>query len=226
MHLVIITRADPPLPLSRLRARGQMTELRVDDLRFTTEEATTLLNEVTGLKLSAEEVAKLEARTEGWIAGLQLAGLSMQRQDDLARFINAFAGDDQYIVDYLVEEVLNQQPEETKNFLLLTSILQRMSGPLCNMLTGREDGQALLETLERANLFIVPLDNKREWYRYHHLFAELLQNRLQRTQPDLIPANCKPAIQPSVRISNFATSSTMASISSTSARSNDRTSRG
>ncbi len=178
MHLVITTRADPPLPLSRLRARGQMTELRVDDLRFTIEEATAFLNEVMGLKLSAAEVAKLEARTEGWIAGLQLAGLSMQRQADLASFINAFAGDDQYIVDYLVEEVLNQQPEATKDFLLQTSILQRMSGPLCNVVTGREDGPALLEILERANLFIVPLDNKREWYRFdyeRHCFKFLQQ---------------------------------------------------
>ena len=213
MHLLITSRADPPLPLSRLRVRGQITELRENDLRFTVEEATAFLNKVIGLKLSLEEVAKLESRTEGWIAGLQLAGLSMQRQDDLTSFINAFAGDDQYIVDYLVEEVLNQQPQETQNFLLQTSILKRLCGSLCDAVLGRGAGgrrfiygnggenltqapqppsplaasQDVLEYLDQANLFIVSLDNKRAWYRYHHLFAELLQNRLQRTQPDLIP---------------------------------------
>ncbi len=179
LHLVITSRADPPFPLARLRAHDQMTELREDDLRFTAAEAVAFLNEVMGLNLSAEDVATLETRTEGWVAGLQLAALSIQRQQDPSGFITAFAGDDHYIVDYLAAEVLNQQPEETQRFLLQTSILNRMNGPLCNAVTGSEDGQVMLETLQQANLFVIPLDNKRRWYRYHHLFAEFLHNQLQ-----------------------------------------------
>ena len=186
MHLIITGRADPPLPLSRLRARSQMTELRADDLRFTTEEAAAFLNEVTRSDLSEENVTTLKTRTEGWIAGLQLAALSMQGTADIQAFISAFAGDDRYIMDYLVEEVLHQWPEDTQLFLLQTSILERMTGPLVDAMTGREDSQSQLQKLEQANLFIVPLDNQRRWYRYHHLFADLLRRRLHQTQPDQI----------------------------------------
>ena len=161
MHLVIATREDPPLPLARLRARGQLTELRAADLRFTPGEAATFLNQVMDLGLSAEEVTSLETRTEGWIAGLQLAALSMRGREDVAGFIRAFAGDNRYIVDYLVEEVLQRQPERVRSFLLQTSILDRLSGPLCDAVTDQEEGNVLLETLERGNLFVVPLDDKR-----------------------------------------------------------------
>ena len=174
MHLVITTREDPQLPLARLRARGQLTELRAADLRFTPAEAAEFLNQVMGLDLSAEDVAALEDRTEGWIAGLQLAALSMQGRQDVPGFIRAFAGDNRYIVDYLVEEVLQRQPERVRSFLLQTAILDRLNGPLCDAVTGQEEGSARLEALERGNFFVVPLDDKRHWYRYHHLFAEVL----------------------------------------------------
>jgi len=191
MHLVIATRADPPLPLARLRAQDQLTELRAADLRFTTEEVAAFLNQVMGLGLSPEDVAALEARTEGWIAGLQMAALSMQGQEDVAGFIRAFTGSDRHVLDYLVEEVLHRQPESVQTFLLQTSILERMTGPLCDAVTdsppGEGAGQAMLEMLERANLFIVPLDNERRWYRYHCLFADLLRSRLHRTHSSLIP---------------------------------------
>ncbi len=184
MHLVIATRSDPLfLPLSRLRARGQMIELRADDLRFLSQETTAFLNQVMGLKLSGDQVATLENRTEGWIAGLQLVGLSMQNRDDTNGFISAFAGDDRYIIDYLVDEVLTQRPQGTKDFLLQTSILERMTGSLCDAVTGQEGGEKVLQGLERANLFIVPLDNRRRWYRYHHLFADLLRQRLEESTP-------------------------------------------
>jgi LuxR family maltose regulon positive regulatory protein len=186
MHLVIATREDPPLPLARLRTRGQLTELRAADLRFTPGEAATFLNQVMGLGLSAEEVASLETRTEGWIAGLQLAALSMQGREDVAGFIRAFAGDNRYIVDYLVEEVLQRQPERVRRFLLQTSILDRLSGSLCEAVTGQEESRVLLEALERGNLFVVPLDDKRQWYRYHHLFADVLQAHLRAEQPDQV----------------------------------------
>jgi len=181
MHLVITSRSDPPLPLPRLRGRGQLTELRVAHLRFVPDEAADFLNQVMGLALSSDEVAALETRTEGWIAGLLLAALSLQGQDAprSAAFISAFTGDDRYIVDYLVDEVLAQRPKGTKDFLLQTSILDRMTGPLCDAVAGHEGGQEILERLEQANLFIVPLDNERRWYRYHHLFADLLRQRLQ-----------------------------------------------
>jgi LuxR family maltose regulon positive regulatory protein len=185
MHLVIASRADPPLPLSRLRARGQMIEIRADDLRFSPQETTTFLNQVMGLALSNEDVAALETRTEGWIAALLLAAISMQGRDAArtASFISAFAGDDRYVVDYLLDEVLAQRPKGTRDFLLQTSILDRMTGPLCDTVTGQEGGQNVLERLQQANLFIVPLDNRRRWYRYHRLFADLLRQRLKESTP-------------------------------------------
>ena len=188
MHLVIATREDPHLPLARLRARGQSTELRATDLRFTPGEAAEFLTGVMGLGLSAEEVASLEIRTEGWIAGLQLAALSMRGREDVPGFIRAFAGDNRYILDYLVEEVLQRQPERVRSFLLQTSILERLSGPLCDTVTDQEEeGKAILEALERGNLFVVPLDDKRRWFRYHHLFAEVLRAHLMQEQPDRVP---------------------------------------
>jgi len=178
MHLVIATRDDPHLPLSRLRARGQLTELRAADLRFTSSEAAEFLNQVMGLDLSAEDIAALEMRTEGWITGLQLAAISLQGQEDATNFIKSFTGSHRLVLDYLVEEVLQQQSERVQSFLLQTAILNRLTGTLCDALTGQDNGQSTLETLEHANLFIVPLDNERRWYRYHHLFADLLRQRL------------------------------------------------
>ena len=186
MHLVITTREDPSLPLARLRARGQLTELRAADLRFTPAEAAEFLNRVMGLNLSAEDIAALETRTEGWIAGLQLAALSMQGRSDAASFIQAFTGSHRFVLDYLVEEVLQRQPEGIHSFLLKTAILDRLSGSLCNAVTGREDSKGMLDTLERGNLFIIPLDDQRQWYRYHPLFAEVLQARLIDEQPDQV----------------------------------------
>src|SRR6266702_2709395 len=183
MHLVITTREDPQLPLARLRARGHLTEVRTADLRFTPSEAAAFLNQVMGLPLSAEDIAALERRTEGWIAGLQLAALSMQGHEDAASFIRSFTGSHHFVLDYLVEEVLGQQSERVQTFLLRTSILDRMSGPLCDavVLDPSISGQATLEYLEHANLFIIPLDNERRWYRYHHLFADLLRQRLHQS---------------------------------------------
>src|ERR671916_2225335 len=186
MHLVVATREDPHLPLSRLRVRGQMSELRAAYLRFTPSEAGEFLKGVMGLSLSAEDIAALEDRTEGWIAGLQLAALSMRGREDVAGFIRAFAGDNRYIVDYLVEEVLQQQPECIRSFLLKTSILDRLSGPLCDAVTGQEEGNARLEALERGNFFVIPLDDRRHWYRYHHLFAEVLFAHLIQERPDQV----------------------------------------
>ena len=183
MHLVIATREAPQLPLARLRARGQLGELRAADLRFTPDEAAEFLEGVMGLDLSAEDIAALETRTEGWIAGLQLAALSMRGREDVPGFIRAFAGDNRYIVDYLVEEVLQRQPERVRSFLLQTSILDRLCGPLCDAVTDQQEGNARLETLERGNFFVVPLDDKRHWYRYHHLFAEVLSAHLMAEQP-------------------------------------------
>ncbi len=180
LHLVVAPRADPALPLARLRARGQLTELRDADLRFTPDEAAAFLNEAMHLDLSAEQIAALGARTEGWIAGLQLAAISLQGRSDAAGFIESFAGSNRFVLDYLLEEVLQRQPEAVQAFLLRTSILDRLCGPLCDavLLDASVSGQETLEYLERANLFIVPLDNERRWYRYHHLFAELLRQRL------------------------------------------------
>ena len=179
MHLVIATREDPHQPLSRLRARGQLTELRAADLRFTSSEAAEFLNQVMGLNLSSEDIVALATRTEGWIAGLQLAAISLQGYGDTSRLIQSFTGSHRLVLDYLIEEVLEQQPESVQTFLLQTAVLNRLTGSLCDALTGQQNGKATLEMLDRANLFIVPLDNERRWYRYHHLFADLLRQRLR-----------------------------------------------
>ena len=178
LHLVIGTRADPGLPLARLRARGELVEVRARDLRFTGDEAAAYLNGVHGLDLSAADVSSLESRTEGWIAALQLAAASLHGRDDKRAFISGFAGDDRFVVDYLADEVLDRQPVALRRFLLETSVLERLSGPLCDAVTGREDGASTLVALERKNLLMVPLDDRRQWYRYHHLFADVLRSRL------------------------------------------------
>ncbi len=182
VHLVIATRENPPLPLARLRAGANLLEIRAADLRFTVGEAAEFLRGSMGLDLVEEEIAALEQRTEGWIAGLQLAALSLQRCEDRRAFISAFAGDDRYVMDYLVEEVLHQQPPHVQEFLLATSILERLTAPLCDAVAGREDSQEILSYLDRANLFVVPLDNRREWYRYHFLFGELLRHRAEQVR--------------------------------------------
>src|SRR6266566_6448711 len=191
LHLVIVTRADPPLSLARLRARGHLTEIRAADLRFTAEETAAFLTRALGLELSAQDIATLEARTEGWIAGLQLAALSMQGRKDIPGFLEAITGSHRYIIDYLTEEVLARQPEPVQTFLLQTAILERLQGSLCEAVIGEQggeaSGQAMLEQLEQANLFLVPLDDERRWYRYHQLFAEALRHRLQRKHPTLVP---------------------------------------
>ncbi len=187
VHLVISTRADPPLPLARMRVRGELAEIRVTDLRFTPEEAGAYFNEVMGLGLGAHDIVALEGRTEGWVAALQLAGLSMQGRTDHAGFIAGFAGDDRYIVDYLVEEVLQRQPDHVRSFLLDTSILARMSAALCDAVTERDAARVTLEELDRGNLFLVPLDDRRRWYRYHHLFGDVLRARLLDEQPERVP---------------------------------------
>jgi LuxR family maltose regulon positive regulatory protein len=178
VHLVISTRADPALPLARLRARGELTEVRAADLRFTTDEAGTYLNDCSGLNLTAGDIGTLEERTEGWVAALQLAALSLHGREDASGFIAGFAGDDRYVVDYLLEEVLDRQPEPVRRFLLETSILDQLTGRLCDAVTCETGGKAMLERLDRANLFLVPLDDQRRWYRYHHLFGALLRSRL------------------------------------------------
>jgi LuxR family transcriptional regulator, maltose regulon positive regulatory protein len=186
LRLVIATRVDPPLPLARLRARGQLAELRAAELRFNRHEATDLLREATGVELPAGSAAALAARTEGWVAGLQLAGLSLRDHADPAGFVASFSGSHRYVLDYLTEEVLARQPEPLVRFMLEISVLERLSGPLCDAVTGRNDSQQLLEQIERANLFLVPLDEVRSWWRFHQLFADLLQARL-RQQPDRVP---------------------------------------
>ena len=186
MHLVITTREDPQFPLARLRARSQLTELRAADLRFTPSEAAEFLNQAMSLQLSAEDIAALEARTEGWITGLQLAALSMQGRSDAASFIQSFTGSHRFVLDYLVEEVLQQQPEYIRRFLLQTAILERLNGSLCDAVTRQKDSRGILETLERGNLFIVPLDDQRQWYRYHHLFNEVLLAHAVEEQPSQI----------------------------------------
>ena len=179
LRLVLTTRADPPLPLARWRARGQLTEIRAADLRFTADEAARFLTQAMGLALTPAQVAALEARTEGWIAGLQLAALSLQRRPDVAGFITSFTGSHRYIIGYLVEEVLDQQPPAVQRFLLETSILERLTADLCEAVTEAGDAAARLEYLERHNLFLIPLDDSGQWYRYHHLFADVLQGRLR-----------------------------------------------
>ena len=183
LHLVLASRSDPPLPLARLRARGQLAELRTDDLRFTAEEAAALLRESAGPGLPGTAVAALVARTEGWAAGLQLAALSLRGRSDIAGFVAAFSGSHRYILDYLTGEVLDGQPEQVRDFLLETSVLERLSGGLCDAVTGRDDGQAMLEQVEQAGLFLMPLDEVRGWWRYHRLFADLLRARLQQQRP-------------------------------------------
>jgi LuxR family maltose regulon positive regulatory protein len=186
MHLVIATREDPPLPLARYRARGQLTELRAADLRFTPAEAAEFLNQMMGLNLRDADIASLEARTEGWIAGLQLAALSIQGRSDAASFIHAFTGSHRFVLDYLVEEVLQHQPEPVRSFLLQTALLDRLCAALCNAVTEREDGKEMLDVLEGSNLFLIPLDDQRQWYRYHHLFSEVLQTFLDEEYPDQV----------------------------------------
>jgi len=187
MHLVLATRVDPPLPLARLRARGQLSELRASDLRFAPHEMQAFLHTVMGLALPGEALATLERRTEGWIAGLQLAALSLQGRSDVSAFLHAFTGSQRFVFDYLTEEVFSRQPAPVQSFLLATSILERLCGPLCDAVTGQQESQGRLCALEQANLFVVALDEERHWYRYHHLFAEALRTRLQQTDPSLVP---------------------------------------
>src|SRR5215510_3101791 len=187
LRLVLASRTDPPLPLARLRARGQLGELRADDLRFTLGETAAFLREATGLDLPAALVAALQERTEGWAAGVQLAALSLRGHADPAGFVATFSGSHRFVLDYLSEEVLARQPSEVVGFLLETSVLDRLSGPLCDTVTGRCGSQAVLEGLERASLFVVPLDEERGWWRYHHLFAGLLRARLARERPGRVP---------------------------------------
>lgn len=187
LHIVVASRTDPRLHLARLRARGQLNELRTDDLRFTAPEVAALLNERMGLGLSAEDVAALEGRTEGWVASLRMAAISMQGMKDVSGFVKSFSGSHRHILDYLTEEVLRRQEPETQSFLMQTSILDRLTGSLCDALTGRQDGQATLENLEAANLFLMPLDQERRWYRYHLLFGDLLRKRLGALHPQSLP---------------------------------------
>jgi ATP/maltotriose-dependent transcriptional regulator MalT len=188
LRVVVSSRADPPLPLARLRARGQLGELRAAELRFTVDEAAALLREAIGADLPGAAVAALTTRTEGWAAGLQLAGLSLRGQADAAGFVAAFGGSHRYVLDYLTGEVLERQTGQMREFLLETSVLERLSGELCDAVTGRAGSQAMLEQVERAGLFLVPLDDVRGWWRYHHLFAELLRARLQQERPGRIVA--------------------------------------
>jgi LuxR family transcriptional regulator, maltose regulon positive regulatory protein len=187
LHLVLGTRTDPALPLSRLRARGELLELRAAELRCTTEEAARFCSQTMGLELTPASVALLETRTEGWWAGLQLAALSLRDRPDPDRFLGAFAGSHRYVLDYLIEEVLHQQSALRQAFLLRTAVLDRLNGPLCDAVTGGRDGQAQLERLEHDNLFLVPLDAERGWYRYHHLLRDVLSHQLRRTEPELMP---------------------------------------
>lgn len=186
VHLVLGTRADPPLPLARLRARGDLLEIRAADLRFTPDESAAYFNDAMGLHLTVDDVDALEARTEGWVAALQLAALSMQGRDDTSRFIESFAGDDRFVVDYLADEVLERQADDVRRFLLETAIMDRFTGALCDAVTAGTGGKAMLERLDRANLFIVALDDRRLWYRYHHLFADVLRARMLDEEPERI----------------------------------------
>ncbi len=179
MHLVVATRADPPLPLPHFRGRGALVEVGADDLRFTDEEAARLLKKVLGTPLSAAQVASLNTHTEGWVVGLKMAALSMRGQKDIQAFISGFTGSQRYVMDFLMEEVLERQTEDVRDFLLKTSVLERMTAPLCDFLTAGSRGSDMLHDLDRANLFLVPLDDTRKWYRYHHLFAQLLRHQLE-----------------------------------------------
>ena len=188
LRMVLASRSDPPLPLARLRAGGQLAELRAAELRFTADEAAPLLREAIGADLPGTAVAALTARTEGWAAGLQLAGLSLRGQADTTGFVAAFSGSHRYVLDYLTGEVLERQNPQVREFLLETSVLERLSGELCDAVTGRAGSQAMLADIERAGLFLVPLDEVRGWWRYHHLFADLLRARLQAEQPGRVQA--------------------------------------
>jgi len=178
IHIVILTRSDPDLSVSRLRSQNQLVELRAADLSFTAADISALFNRKLRLGLSERDVLSLEEKTEGWIAGLQLAAISMQGREDLSDFVRDLSGDNRYIMDYLIEEVLKIRTDDIKEFLLQTSLLEQMSAPLCNAVLNRNDSQFIIETLERDNMFVIPLDNERKCYRYHHLFAELLKQRL------------------------------------------------
>jgi LuxR family maltose regulon positive regulatory protein len=188
LHLVLASRSQPPLALPRWRVRNQLYELREDDLRFSLAEVAAFFNENKGMNLSPEEIASLGTRTEGWIAGLQLVALSMKDFDDVSKhnFVSAFTGSQRYILDFLVEEVLQRQPEHIRTFLLKTALLERLSASLCNAVTGQPDGQAVIEHLERANMFTIALDQERQWYRYHHLFRDVLRHELQRMLPEVV----------------------------------------
>jgi LuxR family transcriptional regulator, maltose regulon positive regulatory protein len=187
LHLVIASRMDPPWPLARWRVRDELTEVRSKDLRFSPEEASTFLNTVMGLKLAIRDIALLDQRTEGWIAGIQMAALSMQGRGNVDGFLGGFTGSHRFVLDYLLEEVLSQQKPEILNFLLCTSLLEHLTAPLCDAITDGKDGQAILDQLERSNMFLVPMDDERRWYRYHHLFSDMLQVRLKLTYPEIIP---------------------------------------
>lgn len=195
MHLIIATRSDPPLPLSRVRSQNLLIELRAADLSFSADETANFFNQSLSLQLSTRDIQLLETRTEGWVAGLQLAALSLQGRKDPSGFIRGFKGDNRYIADYLAEEVLSRQPEHLRNFLLQTSILGRLCGPLCDAVTLQQNSRQMLTTLEKANLFVIPLDDERCWYRYHHLFADLLEQRLRTQQGDLVPELHRRACQ-------------------------------
>jgi len=187
MHLIISTRSDPPLPLARFRSQNLLTELRTADLSFTVEETAIFFNQSLDLRLSVRDIQLIETRTEGWAAGLQLAALSLQGRKEPSDFIKGFKGDNRYIADYLTEEVLSRQPENLRNFLQQTSILKRLCGPLCDAITDQKNSQQVLNSLEKTNLFVIPLDDERYWYRYHHLFTDLLEQRLRMNQEDRVP---------------------------------------
>ncbi len=195
LHLVIISRAEPPLPLAKLRAKNELTELNAGDLRFTWAETEVFLNQTMKLGLSGEQITQLDARTEGWITGLQLAALSLKSTADAARLVKTLSGDNRYVADYLVDEVLSILPEPIQQFLLHTSILSRLCADLCDTVTDMENGQGILETLEKANLFIIPLDDTRQWYRYHHLFADMLRHRLEKQHADLLSSLYRRAFE-------------------------------
>jgi len=183
-HLIIITRSDPPWPLARWRVKGDIAEFRAGDLSFTAEETAAFIRDITGKTLVESDLATLESRTEGWIAGIKMAVLSLQGKKDISGYIKAFSGTNRYILDYLAEEVLDQQPPDIKQFLIETSILENLSGPLCDTITERSDSQNKLHQLELANLFISPLDDERHWYRYHQLFATILRHQLAKEVPE------------------------------------------
>src|SRR5215210_7081002 len=191
LHLIIATRADPPFPLSRIRARGELLELRASDLRFGVADAETYLTQIMGLELTPRNISELVRRTEGWAGGLQMAALAMRGHADLPGFIADFTGSNRYVMDYLAEEVLARQPDTLRSFLLTTSVLDRMCASLCEALTDDPDSQSVLERVEHANLFLDPLDDVRDWYRYHQLFADVLNQRLRHEHPHIVPVRTK-----------------------------------